>query len=62
MKSKTIKLIIFLSIFFICNFAVFSVEFSTITEALNYTGDKNVITKITITGNIIGSDYSANSE
>jgi len=34
----------------------------TITEALNYSGDSNTITKLIITGSIAGNDYSVGSE
>jgi len=36
--------------------------FETITEALNYTGDRNAVTKLIITGTIAGDDYSDGSE
>ena len=45
------------------NLFAYEKTFSTITEAVNYTGeDKNIITKITITGTIKGNDYSEGSE
>ncbi|MCL2040022.1 MAG: leucine-rich repeat domain-containing protein [Bacteroidetes bacterium] len=36
--------------------------FGTITEALNYTGDKSAVKKLIITDSIAGSDYSDGSE
>jgi len=36
--------------------------FETITEALNYDGDRNAVTKLIITGTISGNDYSDGSE
>jgi len=36
--------------------------FETITEALNYTGDREAVTKLIITGTIAGDDYSDGSE
>jgi hypothetical protein len=34
----------------------------TITEALNYSGNSNTVTKLIITDSIVGNDYSAESE
>ena len=39
-----------------------TVEFQTITEALNYSGNKSTVTKLVITGEISGNDYSENSD
>ena len=36
--------------------------FETITEALNYNGDRSAVTKLIITGTIAGDDYSDESE
>ena len=47
------------------NFTAFSqvtVEFETITEALNYAGDRDAVKKLIITGTISGDGYSATSE
>jgi hypothetical protein len=38
------------------------ISFETITDALNYTGNRYAITKLIITGNISGDDYSDASE
>jgi hypothetical protein len=58
------KTLIYLVIFFSFNFAIFSqiLEVETITDALNYTGDKEAVNKLIITGTIAGNDYSENSE
>ena len=37
-------------------------EFNTISEALNYSGDRAAITKLIITGEIYGDDYSSTSD
>ena len=64
MKTKFIKLIIVTVLFCSYNFTVLAetVEFNTVTEALNWTGDKATVTKLVITGTISGDDYSASSE
>ena len=36
--------------------------FETITEALNYNGDISAVTKLIITGTIVGNDYSEGSD
>ena len=36
--------------------------FETITEALNYNGNRNAVTKLIITGTIQGNNYSESSE
>jgi uncharacterized membrane protein len=64
MKRTIVSFIFAAAIFCGYNFTAMSVEveFNTITEALNYTGDKNAVTKLIITGNIEGDDYSDESE
>ena len=47
-----------------CNFTAFSqatVSFETITEALNYAGDRDAVKKLIVTGTISGNDYSPTS-
>ena len=39
-----------------------TVSFNTVTEALNYNGDKATVKKLIITGTISGNDYSKGSE
>ena len=60
------KTLIILTILFCSyNFTAFSqatVEFETITEALNYDGDRDAVKKLIITGTISGDDYSPTSE
>ena len=65
MKRNITKLIVVAVLFCSYNFTAFSqaaVEFETITEALNYTGDRDAVKKLIITGTISGNDYSATSE
>ena len=65
MKIKLAKLIIIVTVAFCSyNFTVLAetVEFNTVTEALNWTGDKAAVTKLIITGTISGNDYSESSE
>ena len=65
MKDEITKLIIVAVLFYSYNFTAFSqatVEFETITEALNYDGDRNAVKKLIITGTISGNDYSEDSE
>jgi len=38
------------------------ISFVTITDALNYDGNKEEVTKLIITGTIAGDDYSIGSE
>ena len=65
MNNKKITNLVFIAILF-CGFnstvLAGTVEFETITEALDYSGDKSTVTKLVITGNITGSNYSKNSE
>ena len=59
------KLIIVLTVVFCSyNFTVLAetATFNTVTEALNYTGNKATVTKLVITGKISGKDYSESSE
>ena len=52
-------------VFCIYNFTAFSqvtLSFETITEALNYAGDRAAVKKLVITGTISGDDYSGNGE
>ena len=63
--SAFTKLIILVTLAFCSyNFTVLAetVEFNTVTEALNYNGDKATVTKLIITGTIAGNDYSKDSE
>ena len=64
MNNKITNLI-FIAILF-CGFnstvLAGTVEFETITEALNYSGNKSTVTKLVITGEISGDDYSENSD
>ena len=58
-------LIILTTLLFSYGFTAFSqatVEFETITEALNYDGDRDAVKKLIITGTISGDDYSEDSE
>ena len=64
--KKFKKLIIIVTVAF-CNynFIAFSqatVTFETVTKALKYTGNKDVVKKLIITGKISGNDYSEGSE
>ena len=59
------KLIVVASLFCSYSFIAFSqaiVSFETITQALNYAGDRDAVKKLIITGTISGNDYSATSE
>ena len=63
--KKLEKLIVVAALLCSNNFVAFSqttASFTTVTEALNYTGNKATVKKIIITGTISGSDYSASSE
>ena len=64
-KTKKLVLTVFATVLF-CGYNLtvqaVTVEFETITEALNYSGDKSTVTKLVITGEIAGDDYSENSE
>ena len=65
MKNKITKLIVVAILFCSYNFTAFSqatVEFETITEALNYAGDRDAVKKLIITGTISGDDYFEDSE
>jgi hypothetical protein len=64
MKVKIILNLIAVFLFTATTITVFAedVTFETITEALNYTGNKNAVTKLIITGTIEGDDYSDESE
>jgi len=58
------KLFIIAVLFCGCNLTVFAETLivRTITEALNYSGNKNRVTKLVITDSIVGNDYSVGSE
>jgi len=62
--QKMIKLFIATILFCGYNFTVFAETLTvrTITEALNYSGNVNTITKLVITDSIAGNDYSVASE
>jgi len=65
METKFQNLIIIVTVAFCSyNFTVLAetATFNTVTEALNYTGDKAAVTKLIITGTISGDDYSDESE
>ena len=61
------KIIIFWILTIVLNYSFIvlgqtTIEFETITEALNYDGDKDAVKKLIITGTISGEDYSQDSE
>jgi hypothetical protein len=61
MKNPTLILILlFVSFNYVANSE--EATFETITKALNYSGDKEAVTKLVITGEIQGNDYSPESE
>lgn len=62
--QKIIKLFIVTVLLYGCNFTVFAQTLTvrTITEALNYSGNSNTVTKLIITDSIAGYDYSVGSE
>jgi len=65
MKKMAISSLIFTAILFCSyNFTVLSEtrEFNTVTEALNYNGDRDAVIKLVITGTITGTDYSPSSD
>ena len=64
METKFQKLIVVTALFCSYNFTVLAetATFNTVTEALNWTGDKATVTKLIITGTISGDDYSKSSE
>ena len=64
MTQKIIKLFVATVLFCGCNFTVFAetLTVGTITEALNYSGNVNTITKLIITDFIAGNDYSVESD
>jgi hypothetical protein len=55
---------ILIIILFFASANLFSIELQigTITEALSYSGDRDAVTKLTITDSIKGNDYSDDSE
>ena len=61
---KSLKFGIVTALFCSYNFTVLAETktFNTVTEALNYTGNKAAVTKLIITGTISGNDYSESSE
>ena len=64
MTKKLDKLIVVAALFCSYNFTVLAqtVEFNTVTEALNYNSNRATVKKIIITGTISGYDYSDESE
>ena len=64
MTQRMIKLVIAIVLFCGCNFTIFAETLTvrTITEALNYSGNNNAVTKLIITDSIAGNDYSVESE
>ena len=56
------KHIIIILIFCSLNLAAEEFTFKTITEALNWDGDRDALTKLIITDSIAGNDYSDESE
>ena len=61
MKKRLIILTLIFSSFTFTMFAE-TLEVETMTEALNYSGNRDVITKLIIKGEISGNDYSEGSE
>jgi len=64
MFKNFFKLILLGNILLLSNFCLnaATLTVTTITEALNYSGDKNAVIKLVVTGEISGEDYSENSE
>jgi len=63
--KKTTKLIMMAGLIFSVNLNIFAqseMAFETITDALTYIGDVNVVTKLIIMGEISGDNYSDSSE
>ena len=62
---KLLEKLIIITLIFCCNnFSVFAETktFPTITDALNYSGDREAVTHLIITDSIAGSDYGEDSE
>ena len=58
---KNLKFILIVATFCCHNLTAITLEVWTIPEALNYSGDKNAITKLLVKGEIEGNDYSEGS-
>jgi hypothetical protein len=61
---KKLQLFLIAVLILTATFTAFAEDatFETITDALNYSGNRNAVTSIIITGTISGNDYSDESE